>query len=76
MKKILLLLVVLSQIVFAQSFDFNSKGDSSANEILKNYVEKTYDIEDVDSAREKIAEIEWSGWIIKSAITEQKEVDK
>lgn len=32
------------------------------------------DIEDVDSAREKIAEIEWSGWIIKSAITEQIEL--
>lgn len=32
------------------------------------------DIEDVDGAREKIAEIEWSGWIIKSAITEQTEL--
>lgn len=32
------------------------------------------DIEDVDSAKEKIAEIEWSGWIIKSAITEQTEL--
>lgn len=32
------------------------------------------DIEDVDRAREKIAEIEWSGWIIRSAITEQTEL--
>jgi len=49
MKKFFLLLVVLSQIAFAQSFDFNSKGDSAAGKILKNYIEKTYDIEDIDA---------------------------
>ncbi len=32
------------------------------------------DIEDVDSIKEQLENVEWTGWIIKSAITEQEEV--
>ena len=32
------------------------------------------DIEEEDLIREKLQEIEWEGWIIKSAITEQEEI--
>lgn len=49
MKKSFLLLAVLFQIVFAQSFDFNSNGDNSANRILKDYVEKEFGLEDIDA---------------------------
>lgn len=33
------------------------------------------DIEDVDTIKAKLEEIEWTGWIIKSAITEQEVVE-
>lgn len=33
------------------------------------------DIEDVDTITTKMQEVKWSGWIIKSAITEQEEVE-
>lgn len=33
------------------------------------------DIEDVENIKEELAKIEWSGWIIKSAITEQEVVE-
>lgn len=49
MKKVILLLVVLSQIVFANSFDFNSEGDTNAGQIIKNYVEKEFELEDIDT---------------------------
>lgn len=32
------------------------------------------DITDVDEIKEKLVDIKWEGWIIKSAITERKEV--
>lgn len=32
------------------------------------------DIEDVESIKEQLVKVEWQGWIIKSAITEQEEV--
>lgn len=32
------------------------------------------DINDVDEIREKLQEVEWTGWVIKSAILEQEEV--
>ena len=32
------------------------------------------DIEDVDSIKEQLVNVEWEGWVIKSAITEQEEV--
>ena len=32
------------------------------------------DIDDVENIREELVNIEWSGWVIKSAITERKEV--
>ena len=32
------------------------------------------DIEDVDSIKEKMVNVEWSGWIVKSAIVEKEEV--
>ena len=50
MKRIFLLLLILSECVFAQSFNFNASGDEKANDILKNYIQNEYDIEDVDSA--------------------------
>lgn len=31
-------------------------------------------IEDVDEIKEKLVDIKWTGWVIKSAITEQEEV--
>ena len=34
----------------------------------------TYDIEDVDSIKEELMKIEWSGWIIKSAILRKEAV--
>ena len=34
------------------------------------------DINDVDGIKEDLQEIEWTGWIIKSAITEWEEVDE
>ncbi len=46
MKKLILLLLVLFQCVFAQSFDFNSKGQDSANKILKDYILSKYEIDD------------------------------
>ena len=49
MKKLLLLLVLLFQAVFAQSFNFNSAGENSANKILKDYVKNQYEIEDADT---------------------------
>jgi len=48
MKKFLLVLVVLFQAVFAQNFDFTSNGNCDANDILRNYIENKYNIEDVD----------------------------
>lgn len=33
------------------------------------------DIEDVDGIKEDLAKIEWSGWIIKSAIVDKEEVE-
>ena len=33
------------------------------------------DIEDVDNIREELVNIEWEGWVIKSAITSRKEVE-
>lgn len=32
------------------------------------------DIDDVESIKEQLVNVEWEGWIIKSAITEQREV--
>ena len=32
------------------------------------------DIEDVENIKEELVNVKWSGWIIKSAITEQEEV--
>lgn len=32
------------------------------------------DIDDVDTIKKKLVDVEWSGWIIKSAITEREEV--
>ena len=32
------------------------------------------DMEDVDTIKQKLTEVRWSGWVIKSAITEQEEV--
>lgn len=32
------------------------------------------DIEDVENIKEQLVKVEWSGWIIKSAITEQEEI--
>jgi len=49
MKKLLLLLVVLFQAGFAQNFNFASSGTDSANIILKNYIQKEYNIEDIDT---------------------------
>ena len=46
MKKWFLLFIILSQAVFAQTFDFNSKGVDSANKILEDYVEKEFQIDD------------------------------
>ena len=49
MKKIFLLLAVIVQAVFANSFDFSTNGDADANKILQNYVQKEFDLEDVDA---------------------------
>ena len=49
MKRVFLLLVVLSQIVFAHSFDFNSKGDTKAGDIIKKYLESKFELEDIDT---------------------------
>lgn len=49
MKKILIVLLMLCTTCFAQTFDFNSKGEEDANEILKEYVEKNLEIEDADT---------------------------
>ena len=32
------------------------------------------DIDDIENIKEQLVNVEWAGWIIKSAITEQKEV--
>lgn len=32
------------------------------------------DIEDVEAIKEQLVKVEWTGWVIKSAITEQEEV--
>lgn len=32
------------------------------------------DIEDVESIKEQLVKVEWTGWVIKSAITDQEEV--
>ena len=49
MKKLLLLAVMLFSCAFAQNFDFNSKGEDEANIILKNYIQKEFDIDDFDT---------------------------
>ncbi len=43
------MLILLTQVVFAQSFDFNSKGEKDANAILKKFVENNFYIDDVDT---------------------------
>lgn len=48
MKKLCLVLLILLQVAYAQNFDFNTVGNKSANDILKNYLEKEYNIEDID----------------------------
>ncbi len=49
MKKFILLLLLISQAVFAQSFNFNSVGEEDANGILKKFVENNFYLEDVDT---------------------------
>ncbi|MBR2069784.1 MAG: hypothetical protein IJ877_08500 [Candidatus Gastranaerophilales bacterium] len=49
MKKLLLLLVVMSQCAYCANFNFNSNGDKEASAILKNFVENKFEIEDVNA---------------------------
>ena len=49
MKKLFLLLVVISQAVFAQSFNYSAQGDKNANEVLKNFIENEYSLENVQT---------------------------
>ena len=47
-KLLLLLLLILGQCAFAQSFDFNSSGDKNANKILKEYISTKYELDEDD----------------------------